>query len=58
MKKTKMQMVNGINYLRNKRKLIQLRENIKAKWEEKRNEMWRDLVRRTDVEKDPSILWK
>ena len=57
-RKTKIQMVNRINYLRNRRKLTQLRKNIRAKWEEKRREMWRDLVRRTDLEKDPSKFWK
>ena len=32
-----------IDYLTNKRKVIQLRKTIREHWAEKRNEMWRTM---------------
>ena len=57
-RKTKIKMVNGMDYLRNRGKLVQLREEIRTEWEEKRIEMWRDLVERTDKERHPEKFWR
>ena len=35
-----------------------LREKIRIKWGIKQNEMWRNLILKTDLEKDPSKFWK
>ena len=40
---------NGINFVENKRKLNRLREGLRERWKEKRDNMWRELIAKTDI---------
>ena len=51
-------MVNEMNYTNNRRKLNGLRERIREKWIERRNQMQRDLVKKIDIEKKQQEFWK
>ena len=44
--------------LKNRIKLLRLREEITEKGKEKGNEMWRKMVKKIDKEKDPKQFWK
>ena len=44
----KVQMVNGVDYANNRRRLTVMGERIRERWIENRNRMWRDLVNKTD----------
>ena len=57
-RRTKVQMVNGIDYVNNRRRLTALRERIRERCTEKRNQMWRDLVTKVDTKRTPKELWK
>ena len=49
---------NGIKFMENKRKLNRLREELREKWKEKRENMWRELIAKTDIERNPRVFWK
>ena len=51
-------MVNGINYVNNRRRLTASRERIRERWIVKRNQMWRDLVTKVDTKRTPEEFWK
>ena len=49
---------NGINFRENERTLIRLRSELREKWREKKETTWRELVKRTDLEKKPKRFRK
>ena len=56
-KKYRILKANGIDYNLNRRKLLEVRERIREIWRESRNEMWKELVHKTDVERNPRNFW-
>ena len=57
-RRIKIQMVNGVEFVNNKRRLIVLRERIKERWVVKKNQMWKDLVDKADKRRHPREYWK
>ena len=54
----KMLLSLNIDYLRNRRRLTELREFIRERWRRKNVERWRNLVDKIDVGRNYQDFWK
>ena len=48
-------MVNGVDYVNNRRRLIDIRERIRERWTENRNQMWKELADKVDKRRNPPV---
>ena len=51
-------IINGVYFLENKRKLNRLREELRGRWRWEIINMWKELVAKIDLEKNPREFWK